>query len=359
MQVNGRRSRAFAIERSVRQSCPLSPLLYGLTLEPLLCRLRGERTRPALCGITLTSSVRAKISALADVLTVFVSRRLDMIAVKMVIERYEKVPRSTLTRAKVCSWVPGSGASPSKEPFRCSDGPIRNLLERNWLEVRAKVEAQVVAWLRRRLSLKSRAEVCAGYIFPLILYRLSVLPLPKENRLALQRSLSKLLWKGAIRWSVDRFFVSVHAMGVWGCRISRATGSLRDWLTCVTLCGRPAKQTIPLSVLARNQTKGFWNWNLAVSGSGNGRLEEIWLDKGADRSWRRETERGSRQWTPEQRGEAAWHEGPATVKKIESRCRHSSCFVEFSLVIHASVCPYILDRILVVARNVRYPSRNH
>ena len=26
----------------------------------------------------------------------------------------------------------------------------------------------------------------------------------------------------------------------------------------VTLCGWPAKQTIPLSVLARNQTKGFW-----------------------------------------------------------------------------------------------------
>ena len=47
---------------------------------------------------------------------------------------------------------------------------------------------------RRRLFLKSRAEVCAVYIFPLIFYRLSVLPLPKNHRLALQRPLSKLLW---------------------------------------------------------------------------------------------------------------------------------------------------------------------
>ena len=37
-------------------------------------------------------------------------------------------------------------------------------------------------------------EVCAVYLFHLILYRLSVLPLPKVHQLALIHSLSKLLW---------------------------------------------------------------------------------------------------------------------------------------------------------------------
>ena len=46
--------------------------------------------------------------------------------------------------------------------------------ERNWLGIRAKVEAQVGTWLRRPLSIKGRAEVCAVYIFPLIFYRVSV-----------------------------------------------------------------------------------------------------------------------------------------------------------------------------------------
>ena len=114
------------------------------------------------------------------------------------------MPRSTLTRAKVCGWGAWRGSVPLPGPFRWSDGPVRILgvwfgpglqLERNWLEVRTKVEAQVVAWLRRRLTLKGRAEVCAGYIFPLILYRLSVLPLPKVHRVALEQSLFKLLWK--------------------------------------------------------------------------------------------------------------------------------------------------------------------
>ena len=68
--------------------------------------------------------------------------------------------------------------------------------ERNWSEVQAKVNAQVETWLPRRLSLKGRTEVCAVYIFPLILYRLSVLPLPRDHRLAPQQSLTRLLWEG-------------------------------------------------------------------------------------------------------------------------------------------------------------------
>ena len=58
------------------------------------------------------------------------------------------------------------------------------------------VNAQV-GFLLSRLSLKGRAEACAVYVFPLILYRLAVLPLPKAHRWALQRSLSRLLWGGA------------------------------------------------------------------------------------------------------------------------------------------------------------------
>ena len=69
--VNGRCSRVFAIERSVRQGCPLSPLLYVLALEPLLRRLRHERTSPSLRDIPFVSRLVAKVSAFADDITVF------------------------------------------------------------------------------------------------------------------------------------------------------------------------------------------------------------------------------------------------------------------------------------------------
>ena len=75
----------------------------------------------------------------------------------------------------------------------------------------------------------------------------------------------------------------------------------------VTLYGWPAKQTIPLSVLARNQTKDFWTWNLAVSGSGKGTRMRVGWTKELRGSWRRDsrenwrgtTDRGSQHRTPE------------------------------------------------------------
>ena len=96
----------------------------------------------------------------------------------------------------------GGGSDTLPGPFHWSDGPVRILgvwfgpdlqLELNWSEVQAKMNAQVGIWLSRRLSLKGREEAYAVYVFPLILYRLTVLPLPKARRLALQQSLSRLL----------------------------------------------------------------------------------------------------------------------------------------------------------------------
>ena len=108
--------KAFTVERSVRQGCPLSSLLYALALRLLLRRLKDERACPALRGVSLTGRVRAKVSAYADDITNFVS--LDILAVKRAVReggseesgaRRWQVPRSTLTQGVV--WArPSAGA---------------------------------------------------------------------------------------------------------------------------------------------------------------------------------------------------------------------------------------------------------
>ena len=163
VQVNGRRSWVIAIERSVRQGCPLSPLLYVLALESLLRRLRDEGTNLALRGIPFVGRLAARVSAFADDVTVFVSRLQDIETVKEAVVEYERIARAKVNFDKseglrLGAWT-GSNTLPG--PFRWSDRPIHILgvwfgpdlqLERNWSEVHAKVNAQEGIWLSRRLS---------------------------------------------------------------------------------------------------------------------------------------------------------------------------------------------------------------
>ena len=194
------------VQMNGRQGCPLSSLLYVLALEPLLCRLRDEGTSPALRGVPFAGPLTARVSAFADDITVFVFRRLNIKTVKEAVVEYERITGTNFDKSEVLRLGAWRGSNTLPGSFRWSDGPVCILgvwfgpdlqLERNWSEVQTKVNAQVGIWLSRRLSLKGRAEACAVYVFPLILYRLAVLPLPKARRLALQQSLSRWIWGGA------------------------------------------------------------------------------------------------------------------------------------------------------------------
>ena len=68
-----------------------------------------------------------------------------------------QVLRSIFTRAKVCGWVLGAVAFPSRDPSAGVTDPSASS-ERNWSEVLAKVEVQVETWFRRLLSLKGRGR---------------------------------------------------------------------------------------------------------------------------------------------------------------------------------------------------------
>lgn len=69
VRVNGHLSNAFSISNETRQGCPLSPLIFVLTLEPLLQRLRSN---PDIKGVSV-SNTTYKLSAFADDILLFLT----------------------------------------------------------------------------------------------------------------------------------------------------------------------------------------------------------------------------------------------------------------------------------------------
>ena len=145
VQVNGRRSEVFWIERSVRQGCPLSPLPYVLALEPLLRRLRDERTSLSLHGVPFAGPLTARVSAFADDITVFVSHRLDIKAVKEAVVEYEWIAGAKVNfdKSEFCGSVlggvailfqgPSAGVKDLSAFSGCSSGPTSK-----WSEIGRK-----------------------------------------------------------------------------------------------------------------------------------------------------------------------------------------------------------------------------
>lgn len=64
-------------------------------------------------------------------------------------------------------------------------------LGKNWAEVPSKVDKMVGAW---NLYLNGRAEMCVTYLYPPILYILSVLLIIAKELTKFQRLLSKMPW---------------------------------------------------------------------------------------------------------------------------------------------------------------------
>ena len=126
----------------------LSPLPYVHALETLLRRLKNEKASPAERGIPFAGRLLAKVSTYADDITVFVSHRLDIKAMKKAVAGYEQGAWAKINFDKGEGLRLEGGVS-MLGPFRILGvwfGPGIQL-ERNWSEVQAKVDAHVGTWL--------------------------------------------------------------------------------------------------------------------------------------------------------------------------------------------------------------------
>jgi len=204
--INGYISCSFKPSRGVRQGCPLSPLLYVLTMEVLAVNIRANPLIKGLClpGSALPLPV---LSLYADDTSIVSISDASTIAVFETYNRFERGTGSKLNLEKceglwIGSWrfrldalVPIVWTSDKLKVLGVFIGNIP-LDEANWRPRIEAVQNCLLSWRLRALSLSGKALVCNALALSRIWYVTSLVFMPSWVLSELNTLVFKFFWSG-------------------------------------------------------------------------------------------------------------------------------------------------------------------
>jgi len=184
---NGDVSRSFSLSRGVRQGCPLSPLLYILSLEPLACAIREEKI---IHGVKLPGGTEARISMYADDTTLILSDENSITRSFSLIDRYERASGAKLNQQKsngvfIGKWK-NKRTGPVDIAWVTSDKIVGiyfgngDVVGKLWAEKIIQLEKSIEKWDVSDLTMKGRVTVVNIYILTKIWYIAEITPPPKK-----------------------------------------------------------------------------------------------------------------------------------------------------------------------------------
>ena len=205
---NGWTTRAFKLERGVRQGCPLSPYLFILAAEALSCYIRSNGN---IQGITINGTEN-KICQFADDTCLILKLDIESInAAFSAFEKFQKIsglkvnfdktelfPAGTIKESNLplysyrnIAWSPhgvkilGIHISHNK----------KHMIDQNYNPILTKLENITNIWKRRNLTLYGKVAIIKAHLQSQLVYQLSVLPSPPPSFLKrVQKTLFKYLW---------------------------------------------------------------------------------------------------------------------------------------------------------------------
>ena len=205
--TNGVHSSPFPLHRGTRQGCPLSPLLFALTLEPLAERIRNHQD---IHGVTLGRTVH-KMALYADDIILFVTRpEISVPAILSVINAFSLISGYKVNDSKSEAMPLGDFGSInllSNFPFRWATSGFvylgikvspntEDLGKLNFTSTIRALKKDLERWHDLPLSWLGRISLIKMSILPRLLYPLQMLPLwiPRKVLLDLEKTLSRFIW---------------------------------------------------------------------------------------------------------------------------------------------------------------------
>ena len=202
--INGWTSAFFQPSRGVRQGCPLSPLLYVITIEVLAVCLR---TSPGITGVQLPNSLEQfKCSGYADDTTVAATSDASIEETFTIYGQFERASGARLNRGKSKGMWAGSWKDRSDTPYGLQwvkDLPLLGATFNvgdyhlpTWEPAVAKLEARLSAWSGRSLSFQGKAVVINTLALSQIWHLCHVFTIPRWATQRITKAVWSFFWSG-------------------------------------------------------------------------------------------------------------------------------------------------------------------
>ena len=209
VRVNEWRSSYFPISNGTRQGCPLSPLIFVLCLEPLLCRIRSS---PDIAGIQ-SGGEQHKVAAFADDLLFFATNpSLSLPNILDALKTYSGFSNYKINVTK--SAALNISLSDQEEralrtafPFQWASDTLKylgiqltadpaDLYRKNYLPLVGKIKADLRIWQLLAVTWFGRCSVIKMNVLPRILYLMQTIPIavPKEFFQSIKGILRAYIW---------------------------------------------------------------------------------------------------------------------------------------------------------------------
>ena len=199
--VNNHVSTTFPVKRSVRQGCPLSPLIYVLCLEPLLKAIRNDEN---IKGIHVAGwKEPCKLSAFADDCKFLLKNTRSVERVLAHFESFGTFSGAKLSKSKTEVMYLGKWRLLKEFPLRINlvkqikifgiifgDASLDDI----WHPIFVKAEKVLNLFKTRQLSVYGKAKLINSMVFSKLWYVATIVPLNSHYSKLLTRLVFQFIW---------------------------------------------------------------------------------------------------------------------------------------------------------------------
>ena len=219
--TNGFRSSYFKISRSMRQGCPVSPLLFILQIEPLACAIRNNLN---IKGIPMPFTdpethvrVETKINGYVDDGQLFVTSEGSITECFKTLDMFENASGARVNKNKTFGLYTGSwrNKSPEYTDIKWTNTNVKTLgvhhgyaIDYNaiWLEKINKIKNCIQVWKSRNLTYKGKVLIINTFLLSQIGFLAETVHVPNN----VVKEIDKLLW--SFMWDDKQPLVSRNTM---------------------------------------------------------------------------------------------------------------------------------------------------